>query len=97
MWWGSSTNIRHIFRGNGLNISISGKAVTFDSRYLHVELVDGRIISTPLTWYPELLNASVKALGEYHFICQGTGIEWESLDYHLSIESMLLGQRKEAA
>ncbi len=80
-----------------MNTSVSGKSVTFDNRYLHVELADGRIISTPLNWYPELLNASVKALGEYRFICQGTGIEWEALDYHLSIESMLLGQHHQAA
>ncbi len=80
-----------------MNTSISGKSVTFDNRYIHVELVDGRIISTPLSWYPELLNASVNELGQYRFICQGTGIEWEALDYHLSIESMLIGQRHQAA
>jgi hypothetical protein len=80
-----------------MNILIAGKAVTFDSHYLHVELIDGRVISTPLDWYPELLNASIKALSDYRFICQGTGIEWESLDYHLSIESMLLGKRYQEA
>ncbi|MDD5037082.1 MAG: DUF2442 domain-containing protein [Methylococcaceae bacterium] len=80
-----------------MNISTVGKAVTFDHRYLHVELADGRIISTPLSWYPELLNAPVKTLGEYRLICQGTGIEWEGLDYHLSIESMLYGHHHQAA
>ena len=66
-----------------MNTSICGKSVTFDNRYLHVELTDGRVISTPLAWYPELINATTNTLGEYHFICQGTGIEWEALDYHL--------------
>jgi hypothetical protein len=80
-----------------MNTLIAGKAVTFDKRYLHVELADGRIISTPLSWYPELLSASTKDLGDCHFICQATGIEWEALDYHLSIESMLLGQRRQEA
>jgi hypothetical protein len=80
-----------------MNTSIGGKSVTFDNRYLHVELNDGRVISTPLNWYPELLNASVKSLREYQFICQGTGIEWEALDYHLSIESMLAGNAHKAA
>jgi hypothetical protein len=27
---------------------------------------------------------------DYRFICGGTGIEWTQLDYHLSIESMLI-------
>lgn len=72
--------------------SIAGKAVWVDNRYLHVELVDGSVISTPLSWYPELENASIKALNAYRFICDATGIEWEGLDYHLSIESMLAVQ-----
>ena len=80
-----------------MNTSICGKSVTFDNSYLHVELTDGRIISTPLAWYPELINATTNTLGEYHFICQGTGIEWETLDYHLGIESMLVGQVHQAA
>lgn len=80
-----------------MNTLIAGKAVTFDNRYLHVELTDGRIISTPLSWYPELLNSSIKELDSYRFICQGTGIEWEALDYHLNIESMLIGKSYQKA
>lgn len=70
----------------------SGKTVHFDDRHLHVELEDGRIISTPLEWYAELMQATVVQISNYAFICQGTGIEWPALDYHLSIESMLIGQ-----
>ncbi len=69
--------------------SFKGKSVHFDDRYLHVELEDGRIISTPMTWYPELRKASFNQLSNYTFICRGTGIEWPELDYHLSIGSML--------
>ena len=75
-----------------MNISTKGKSVHFDDRYLHVELDDGRIISTPMTWYSELQNATLQQLSNYQFICQGTGIEWLELDYHLSIESMLLSK-----
>jgi hypothetical protein len=77
--------------------SLIGKSVSFDSRHLHVELSDGRIISTPLEWYPELQHARVEQINQYEFICANTGIEWPDLDYHLSIESMLLGQMKESA
>ena len=68
---------------------IKGKEVHFDDEYLHVKLEDGRIISTPMEWYEPLKKASIVELKDYKFICMNTGIEWESIDYHLSIESML--------
>ncbi|MCF6207087.1 MAG: DUF2442 domain-containing protein [Sulfurovum sp.] len=79
---------------NGL---IKGKEVHFDDEYLHVKLEDGRIISTPMEWYEPLKEASISELKNYKFICLGTGIEWESIDYHLSIESMLALTFKEVA
>lgn len=71
---------------------LKGKAIQFNDQHLHVELYDGRIISTPLKWYPELQNASLQQLKKYRFICHKTGIEWTELDYHLNIEAMLLGK-----
>jgi hypothetical protein len=76
---------------------IKGKEVHFDENYLHVTLDDGRIISTPMAWYPQLQRASIQTLKNYRFICQNTGIEWEELDYHLSIESMLYKEASAAA
>ena len=70
--------------------TLKGKTIHFDDRYLHVELEDGRVISTPMTWYQELQQASLNQLSNYQLICHGTGIEWPALDYHLSIESMML-------
>jgi hypothetical protein len=75
-----------------MNTLIKGKSIHFDDRYLHVELEDERVISTPITWYKELQNATFSQLKNYRFICQNTGIEWVDIDYHLSIESMLLSQ-----
>ena len=72
-----------------MNILVKGKSVHFDDRFLHVELEDGRLISTPMDWYTALQEATVKEVSNYVFICQNTGIEWPGLDYHLSIESML--------
>ncbi len=82
---------------NGTNGLIKGKEVHFDENYLHVYLEDGRIISTPIEWYEPLKKATLQELKNYRFICQNTGIEWESLDYHLSIESMFYSQRQKAA
>jgi len=71
---------------NGL---IKGKEVHFDEEYLHVKLEDNRIISTPMEWYEPLKKATITQLKDYKLICLNTGIEWESIDYHLNIESML--------
>ena len=71
---------------NGL---IKGKEVHFDEEYLHVKLEDDRIISTPIKWYKPLKKATLEDLKNYKLICLNTGIEWESLDYHLNIENML--------
>ncbi len=79
---------------NGL---VKGKEVHFDDTYLHVTLDDGRIISTPISWYKQLQNATIEELKNYKFICKKTGIEWEKLDYHLSIESMLQLNEQKAA
>ncbi len=71
-----------------MNFLPKGRAVHFDEQYLHVELADRRIISTPIEWYPELTKASLGQLKNHRFICRGTGIEWPDIDYHLNIESM---------
>ncbi len=68
-----------------------GEKVTFDESYLHVELQDGRVISTPMDWYPKLKNSTLHQMKNYRFICRNTGIEWKGMDYQLSIESMVLG------
>ncbi len=68
---------------------IKGKEVHFDEEYLHVKLEDNRIISTPIEWYEPLKKATISQLKDYKLICMNTGIEWDSIDYHLNIESML--------
>jgi hypothetical protein len=80
-----------------MNTLIKGKTVHFDDQYLRVELEDGRIIFTPMSWYKELQNASLTQLKQYQFICQHTGIEWPELDYQLSIESMLIAAPQKIA
>ncbi len=79
---------------NGL---IRGKEVHFDDTYLHVKLEDERIISTPISWYKPLQNATIEEIKNYKFICKNTGIEWEKLDYHLNIESMLYTTEQKVA
>ena len=84
-------------KGFGMNGLIKGKEVHFDEEYLHVKLEDDRIISTPLNWYKPLKNASISQLKDYNLICLNTGIEWESIDYHLNIENMRENSLKKVA
>ena len=79
---------------NGL---VKGKEVHFDDNYLHVKLADERIISTPIEWYKPLKQATLSQLKNYKLICLDTGIEWEEIDYHLNIESMLEMQQERVA
>lgn len=72
-----------------MSILIKAKSVGFENGYLVVLLQDERIIQTPLKWYKELKDAPLAELEKWHFICDGTGIEWENLNCHLSVESML--------
>jgi hypothetical protein len=80
-----------------MSILTKGKSVHFDDRYLRIELEGDRVILTPMSWYKELQEASLKQLSNYRFICQGSGFEWPELDYHLSIESMLPADIKKHA
>ena len=43
-----------------MNALIKAKSVHFDDCYLYAELEDGCLISTPMNWYKELQEASVK-------------------------------------
>jgi hypothetical protein len=56
---------------------------------LLVTLKDGRLIGTPISWYPRLANATPEQLANYEL--WSFGIHWEDLDEDLSIEGMLQG------
>ena len=80
-----------------MNALVKGREVHFDDNYLHVKLDDDRIISTPISWYKPLESATLAQLKDYSLICMDTGIEWEALDYHLNIESMLFASQEQVA
>src|SRR6201984_3897101 len=59
---------------------------------VEVWLSDGRVIITPLSWYPTLESATAKQ--RRSFENWGVGLVWEELDFHLSVEGMLAGKRE---
>lgn len=51
-------------------------AVTFDAKYMHVELTDERVISIPLMWIPTLYNASDEDRKKFEISQNRTMIIW---------------------
>jgi hypothetical protein len=69
------------------------RGVRLAGDHLVVELVDGRTVTVPLTWYPRLAHATVAERGRWKLIGRGEGIHWPDLDEDLGIEGLLAGRR----
>ena len=67
------------------------EAVYFTRDSLVVDLMDGRTISVPLTWYPKLLKATLKQRSYWELCGGGYGIHWPDLNEDLSTEGLLRG------
>jgi hypothetical protein len=63
--------------------------VTCSDDALSVTLIDGRVVSVPLAWFPRLLAATPKQRAKWEFIGGGIGIHWPAIDEDISIESLL--------
>lgn len=71
-------------RSEALAIDVSCTADT-----LTVVLVDGRVVSVPVAWFPRLLEAAPKQRADWEFIGGGIGIHWEAIDEDISVASLL--------
>ena len=60
---------------------------------LAVQLLDGRTISVPLSWFPRLQQASGAERTNWELIGNGEGIHWPALDEDVAVESLLEGRR----
>jgi len=58
---------------------------------LVVSLVDGRVLSTPLVWFPRLLSASPDQRQHYELLGNGEGIHWPDVDEDISVAGLLAG------
>jgi hypothetical protein len=65
--------------------------VTDDELIVH--LVDGRKLSVPLAWFPNLLHASAEQRNRFLLIGDGEYIHWPELDEDLSVAGLLRGIR----
>lgn len=49
----------------------------FDNDYLHIELTDGRVLSTPLWWIPTLYNAPAEEREKFRLDQSRTMLIWD--------------------
>ena len=65
--------------------------VEFTDDALSVALMDGRVITVPLVWYPKLLKATEAERKNWQISGGGYGIHWPDIDEDLSTEGLLRG------
>ncbi len=78
-------------KNNSTSTSARAVDVKISKDELTVYLEDGRLISTPLEWFPKLRNAKDQDLNDWEFIGSGIGIHWEKLDEDISVKGLLEG------
>ncbi len=60
---------------------------------LIVDLIDGRSLIMPLSWYPRLLNASQVERENWQLLGEGYAIAWIDLDEYIGVEGLLAGKQ----
>ena len=71
----------HPATSKGMGTSNSGESVRdvhFSDDALAVDLLDGRTITVPLTWYPRLMNATPEQRSLWKVSGAGYGIHWST-------------------
>jgi hypothetical protein len=65
--------------------------VTVTEDTLVVDLIDGRTVSVPLSWYPRLAHGTPIERANCRLIGRGEGIHWPDLDEDISVAGLLAG------
>jgi hypothetical protein len=81
-----------------LHIEVEGAqpvAVQCDDHHLTVAMADGRVVQTPVWWYPRLLAATAEQRSQIEL--SPLGIHWPEIDEDIRVTSMLRGAKAPAA
>lgn len=81
-----NTLVSEIYEAHAQTVSISEESLT-------VDMVDGRTIIAPLSWYPRLWYGKPEERANLEIIGDGTIIHWPDLDEDLSVSGILAGRR----
>lgn len=80
--------------GNIYNRNNEIIAIKFVENMIAITMIDGRIISMPLSWFPFLENATPEQRENYEL--SSRTVNWDEFDDGFSIEPLLLGKPKTA-
>ena len=67
------------------------KGVSISDDAISVDLLDGRAITVPFSWYPRLLHATSKQRANWRIAGAGYVIHWPDIDEELSTQGLLQG------
>jgi len=62
---------------------------------LAVDLLDGRTLLVPLSWYPRLRHGTPKERKNCRLIGRGSGIHWPDLDEDIRVQDLLVGRHSQ--
>ena len=68
---------------------IRAASISITGTSLAVELQDGRTLTVPLDWFPDLAQADADQLADHRLIGDGLGIHWETIGVDLSVPGLL--------
>ena len=63
--------------------------VRFEGQMMHVRILDGRIISVPLEWFPRLRDGRPEQRENWRLLGKGVGIHWPDLDEDISVKALM--------
>ena len=75
-----------------LNVEPIAQSVETSDSELVVGLIDGRVLSAPLVWFPRLHDATPVNRMVYELMGNGVGIHWPELDEDISVVGLLAGR-----
>ena len=67
------------------------KSVRFDDEMMHVSLIDRRIVSVPIIWFPLLHEATPQQREHYEIDGGGVSLHWPEIDEDISVAGLLDG------
>lgn len=73
---------------------VSASKVWLTEDTINLELIDGRIVSVPLVFYPTLADASKEDRSNFKLFGMGTGINWPALDVDLEVAGVVAGRKE---
>ena len=69
--------------------NLRAASIVITETSLVIELQDGRTLTVPLSWFPDLAQANADQLADHRLVGNGIGIHWETIGADLSVPGLL--------